>query len=175
MAKISFKPIRIPEYRIRNNELLAAALEAEAIRFAEDMKKDLEAIVKDWSAAKKPKFVVSVRITGNKATFTVTTNSKIFMYVSGGTKRHAEYPKRKKALKFATTKDVTLTLTSWKTVKAIKVPVTRTKIIKVGVFSMRVKKQKITKRDYPMQVMRKRKPEFSKRLHTAIDLALIKR
>ncbi len=170
---ITFKPLRVPASKLPDPTKVEKYLGDALNAFGRDLKKDFEATVTNWQD--KPKFVVSFQVTGNKVSYSVYTTSKIYSWVSGGAKKHTLSPKKAKALKLVGTRMATLRLLSWVTVGLIKKPKITTKTFKTAIFVANVKKHPgIKKRDYPKQIMAKRKPEFSPRMHAAIVVALRK-
>jgi len=163
----TFKPIRVPLSRLPDPDLAEAILLGELQAFAQDLKSDFEATTSKWRT--KPKFVINVSLSGNKATYTVYTSSKVYKWVSSGTKKHPEAGKRKFALKLALTKLNTATKITWITKGAIKHPKLVTRQFMSAVIVAYVKRQGIKARNYPQAIMRKRKPEFSPRMHAAIQ------
>lgn len=168
----AFKPIRVPASRLPDPDAVEKYLGEALKSFAKDLEKDFKDTVSKWD--KKPRFKITYQIIGNKVSYTVYTDSKQYLYVSGGTRKHGLEPKNKKALKLIGVRNKTLSLVSWVTVGLIKKPVFKTKSFTTGVFVRHVKHPGIKKREYPKKIMAKRKPEFSPRMHAAIRAALAK-
>ncbi len=170
-ALITFKPLRVPASKLPDPAAVEKYLGDALKAFAKDLESDFLETVATWD--NKPKFVITYSIVGNKVSYTVYTDSKPYAYVSGGAKKHSLMPKNKKALLLLGKRTRTLTLESWVKVGLIMKPNVRTKTFTTGVFVARVKKHPgIKKRDYPGKIMRKRRPEFSARMHAAIRVAL---
>jgi hypothetical protein len=80
---------------------ITQAIQAEIMKLAKDMKRDLEATTETWDASDKPTFS-SPRINrrGRDLSIEITTNSALWAMLNNGIPAHTITPKQAKALKF---------------------------------------------------------------------------
>ena len=157
---ILFKPIK-PRKPFQSSIYRTEIKEASQ-KIAKGIEKDFAKTYRTWKH--KPKFKTTIEGPGTKGvSITVATEDEIYAYVDQGTKKHAIFPRHKKALAWPKGRFVAKTTPNLISSKAGVRPSGKKKIVRKGVMHPGTQA-----RNFSKLIAAKWKPEFNSEMSAAL-------